>query len=128
MRDYKFKLLKDGKVVGYELHTVRFGKFHIFHSVRNDENYKWLNVLHNPKWAIECDENRQYIGFVDSEDREIYEGDWVEDVMVDNPPSRIRFEEGEFTADGFEYKGFLELCCRGRIKIVDGVEKEVENE
>jgi hypothetical protein len=59
MKEIKFKLMKDGKVVGYEKHCNCVGKIAIFHSINNDDissDYEWFNIVHFPKQFISHDE------------------------------------------------------------------------
>lgn len=124
MRKIKFRLIKDDEIVGYEKHVISVGKVHIFHSIKNDDGYQkdwaWHNVsiqgghIH----YIEHDHKEQFIGF-QFEGVEIYEGDWVEDIMNSKDHvGVVEFLEGGFYAEGFDYKGFEELCARERIRPV----------
>ena len=41
MRKIKFRLLLNGKIVGYEQHVISCGHVDIFHSVKNDDQVSW---------------------------------------------------------------------------------------
>lgn len=81
MREIKFRLIRDGKIVGYEKHshsgTVGIG---VYHSRVNDdcEDFEWVNVRFYKTAWIEHDTKEQFIGHLDSNGHDIYEGDIIE--------------------------------------------------
>lgn len=69
----------------------------------------------------------QFIGMNDGEGQPIFEDDIVEDWQTaSGHKSPIVFIQGEFHAEGFDYKGFLELCVRGRIHVVGNIHDNPE--
>lgn len=53
--------------------------------------------------------------------KEIYEGDQVKDEHT-GTVGIVMFEEGSFDCgNSFEYKGFVELCIRKRIKVIGNI-------
>ena len=80
MREIKFRLIRDGKIVGYEKHsnsgTPGIG---IYHSRVNDdcEDYEWVNVrVYLTAW-IEHDTKEPFTCLMFSEGRFIYVVDFV---------------------------------------------------
>jgi len=78
-REIKFRLIKDGKIVGYEQHilvTYRYqaNEIGIFHSTHgNPSELGVYNILVRPDKFIRHDTKDRYIG------KEIYEGDILKD-------------------------------------------------
>ncbi len=72
MRDLKFRLLRDGKIVGYERHR-RIKSFFLIieHSI---DNKVWHPIKMILRYIVH-DDKEQYIGREDSKNVEIYEGD-----------------------------------------------------
>jgi hypothetical protein len=60
MREIKFRLLKDGKIVGYEIHSLPVvrKKVDIFHSEDGEE---WNNVAYHKHAFIDHDDKEQFI-------------------------------------------------------------------
>lgn len=80
MKEIKFRLVKDDKIVGYEKHTQNKGGFQssIFHSITNDNytGYEWSNITCVPARFIDCDFKEQYID-LKLKGKEVYVGDRV---------------------------------------------------
>ena len=71
MREIKFRLIKNNKIVGYERHMKCLGGIQIEQSVDD----RWGNTQIAP-WIIH-DKKVQYTGLKDENEKEIYEGDSV---------------------------------------------------
>ena len=97
MRDIKFRLIKDRKIVGWELHKQETHFFQDLEIIKHSkDNKNWENILHMGKWVSYILHNikEQYIGKTDSEGIEICEGDIMEfySAMVEkgtNPIKRV---------------------------------------
>ena len=70
-REIKFRLINNGKIVGYEEHKVFGGKMLIFH---DDANISFSCIADN---YIPHDSKEQFTGLKDVNGVEIYEGDIV---------------------------------------------------
>ena len=100
MREIKFRLVRDGKIVGYETHTQNKGNFKssIFHAVIND-CYK-----------------EQYTGLKDKNGKngkEIYEGDKFD---INGKIMFVEYHEdhGRYvltTGNGYDTRNCVDLDC-----------------
>ncbi len=80
-RPIKFRLVKDGKVVGYERHFVTVNKFiEIQHREVGED---WEDIIIECRSDIDCfsfiphDAKEQFTGMVDKSGTEIYENDEI---------------------------------------------------
>ncbi len=77
MREIKFRLIKDGNIVGYECHgAMSDGQVVILHSPHD----RWAelgpcNIVGHPDKYIPHDHKDRYTGFKDEKTKEIYQGD-----------------------------------------------------
>jgi len=75
MRERKFRLLINGKIVGCERHVIVGcpSRYEIQHSrVSGDSDAPWVG------WNIRYNDKQDFTGFTDTDGVEIYEGDVVE--------------------------------------------------
>lgn len=75
MYEIKFRLIKDGEIVGYEKHHKgRAKNVNIMHS---EDNEDWWNIHLEPKYYIDHDSKEQYWNIMSSpfNRKELYEGD-----------------------------------------------------
>ena len=78
MREFKFRLILEGKIVGYEKHSLAYhnGKKQII-AMHSPDNEEWWNTVHDPTKWIQHDDKEQYIGRKDKNSEAICEGDKI---------------------------------------------------
>jgi len=105
MREIKFRLIKEGKIVGYEKHILSCGKIQIFHSTNGDDEprWEWWNIQIVKRRWIEHDDKEQFTGLRDKNSREIYEGDICQFSSLSK--RTIVFKDGAFGYE--EIKDFI---------------------
>lgn len=74
MREIKFRLIKDGKIVGYEQHVVVEGEIEIQHKLPGNK-HSWHDIRFEPARFIHHDSKDIFIGQKNKNGKDIYEGD-----------------------------------------------------
>ena len=90
MREIKFRLIKDNKIVGYEKHEVTGNVgFRIYHSLKDEGkgnyDYEWFSIIYHPTKYIDHDHKEQYINKKDKNGVKIFEGDDIRILYTDWP-------------------------------------------
>jgi len=100
MRKIKFRLIRDNKIVGYELHEFDMNHVYIFHSRINDDSSYNITAVEGAE--ITCDMKEQFTGLCDKNGKEVYEGDIVT-LSYGIPPTfdtlLIEYADDEYVAD-----------------------------
>ena len=108
--EFKFRLIKNNKIVGYEWHKTYNRRndcnVEIFHSIFDDdtEKYEWYNVLLlNEKW-IEHDNKDIFINRQDINNKNVYTNDYyigqyneVYKIVINKTYERLTTGHGETT-------------------------------
>ena len=102
MREIKFRLINDGKIVGYETHELDTpcGTMNIYHNDMNIEAVEDAYVIHDSK--------DQFIGPKDKNGVEIYENDNIKGFLEIGDDSydfegRVVFGNGQFYVEGADF-------------------------
>ncbi len=107
MREIKFRLIKKGKIVGYENHML------CLNGIQLEQNHvnEWGNP--HPIGYIIHDHKDQFTGLKDKDDKEIYERDIIENRM--GVRGTIIFKDGTFCKEFLDdEKGSIGLIyCLG---------------
>ena len=143
---HKFRLIRNGKIVGYEQHILR--------PQCGDDNlnvicvcYSTPKQLENPRHYPRCscfdkadfifhDHKDMFTGLHDSEGQEIYEGDVVEDNCnevggryLGSRILRITFMDGCFSAESRHNAVCLYEMTPGTfLKVIGNIHEEAQNE
>ena len=75
--EIKFRLIRDGEVVGYEEHKIVHGVLGIYHRKPSGQLFGY-GYSHN----IKHDQKEQFIGVLDKENNELFVGDIIKDMNV----------------------------------------------
>ena len=99
MRAIEFRLLLDGKIVGYERH--RRGKAKYASIMHSSDKTSWSNIAFFPKNRIDHDDKDQFTGLLDKNGVKIFKGDVVRNkeknwVVIND--TRLKYTDGGFVA------------------------------
>jgi len=132
MREIKFELIEDGKIIGYETYHPNYNGgvwYHVLYVEGEDA------VCHcKTYWSEGFNklERRQYIGRHDKDGKEIYEGDKAQTFgLMDNISGVVEWNESKLTwvlhpFDWHEGQGFNLAEIQGRIEVIGNIYENPE--
>ena len=123
MREIKFRLIKDGKIVGYEQHSDQDGIGGIMIWQKKPEG-DWFNLRYFPEGYILHDHKEQFIDLKDKNGVEIYEGDTTNEGIVEWCEC-LNWDSGGSLHPGFYFKDQYEFDNRGDLEYHTGFDKDI---